>query len=978
MKKPPRTNEFLRRARQERGWTQRRLARELGVEEQTVRSWELGTRFPSLEFRSRLCALFLKTPEELGLQLPQKDEQISQQPPLPTALPIDSSQLTASQVDRSQPIVLPVDPLLPLPREENGINGHAVQPWQRGSSSLVLHQTDRNRQRMLKRMRALWISGVLEHSLYRATLIMLGLQEQPDAVENPWQLAMQEADLPPRPLPAGTRITQVYDEADGQLLILGEPGAGKTTLLLELARDLLDRAEDDQSHPIPVIFDLSSWAVKQHSLAEWVAEELESKYWVPRKIGQEWIDTNQLLLLLDGLDEVAETARSACVKALNAYQQTHEFGPFVVCCRKEEYEAVSTRVILQQAVVVQPLTPEQIDAYLSHTGGQLEAVRRELNEDSQMREMVTTPLMLNIVTLVYQGKANAPFPIASLLVMRRERVLAMYVKRMLARRATKTRYTEEQMVHWLAWLAYQLVHHNQTEFHPQWLQPDWLPDGWFRRFYRHAVTWLFYGIIFSVNAVVFAWLRGKTPGGFGGNFAKGILRWLSGGSFGPRNEILGWMAPGLGGGLSGGTTAAIVSATVSLVILVALCRSDTSGTERTQAQFLQAIISGVRNGIVTGEIGGLVGGLLCQVLLGWADGLISGLGYGAVGGLLVGLVSGIASALEGRQMHLIAAPSPRSTFVRRIWLFVHRLFLLQWADRLIIGLLAGLSFGFVSSWLIGVKSGMVSGLVDGVMTFLILGLGVIPGFGGRRGGGLVAGLGVEIRPVKIVLWSWRSMVQGLVRNVKDGAPLGFATMGSLVMCFVLMSGRLYGIQHAVAFGLTFGLIGGLTAGLTILLFGGLEGWSTTLLDEQTFVHPGQGIRRALFHGLLAGIIGGISSGLISGFVSDCIFLLVGRLSSALALGTAYGLVFGVIFAVLFWLAGGGRTWMEHSLLRFLLWCAGCAPLDYPAFLDSSVERILLRRKGGRYIFVHRLLLDYFASLYTTNKTSSSRKNSRSA
>ncbi len=54
-----------------------------------------------------------------------------------------------------------------------------------------------------------------------------------------------------------------YDEADGALLILGEPGSGKTTLLLELARDLLDRAEQDETHRMPVVFNLSSWAVKQ-------------------------------------------------------------------------------------------------------------------------------------------------------------------------------------------------------------------------------------------------------------------------------------------------------------------------------------------------------------------------------------------------------------------------------------------------------------------------------------------------------------------------------------------------------------------------------------------------------------------------------------------------------------------------------------------------------------------------------------------
>ncbi len=147
-------------------------------------------------------------------------------------------------------------------------------------------------------MRSRWIAGVLASSLHYAALIRLNLQAQPDAVENPWRLFVAESDLPPRLLPAGMQITPVYDEADGELLILGEPGAGKTTLLLELARDLLDRAEQDPNHLIPVIFNLSSWAIGQQPLAEWLVEELNTKYRVSRKIGQEWIDTNQLISCL--------------------------------------------------------------------------------------------------------------------------------------------------------------------------------------------------------------------------------------------------------------------------------------------------------------------------------------------------------------------------------------------------------------------------------------------------------------------------------------------------------------------------------------------------------------------------------------------------------------------------------------------------------------------------------------------------------
>ncbi len=61
------------------------------------------------------------------------------------------------------------------------------------------------------------------------------------------------------------------------LLVLGEPGAGKTTMLLELARDLLSRAERDPIKPMPVIFSLSAWTEAKPSLAEWLVDELNAK-----------------------------------------------------------------------------------------------------------------------------------------------------------------------------------------------------------------------------------------------------------------------------------------------------------------------------------------------------------------------------------------------------------------------------------------------------------------------------------------------------------------------------------------------------------------------------------------------------------------------------------------------------------------------------------------------------------------------------
>lgn len=70
----------------------------------------------------------------------------------------------------------------------------------------------------------------------------------------------------------------------------------------------------------------SSWAEKQKPLVEWLVDELNAKYTVPKKIAQAWVEGDELLLL-DGLDEVKAERREACVGAINAFRQEHGLVP---------------------------------------------------------------------------------------------------------------------------------------------------------------------------------------------------------------------------------------------------------------------------------------------------------------------------------------------------------------------------------------------------------------------------------------------------------------------------------------------------------------------------------------------------------------------------------------------------------------------------------------------------------------------------
>jgi predicted NACHT family NTPase len=168
----------------------------------------------------------------------------------------------------------------------------------------------RDRKHFLARVRAYWIEEKLKQSLQGTARIALGLKYHSAILASPQQAVLQTEDM---------SITQAFDTAAGKLLILGEEGAGKTTLLLELTRDLLERAEKDEDHPMPVVLNLSSWSVKSQALTEWIIEELQNEeYEVPSKVAEGWVKGDQLLLLLDGLDEMSEEARGRCIEAINS------------------------------------------------------------------------------------------------------------------------------------------------------------------------------------------------------------------------------------------------------------------------------------------------------------------------------------------------------------------------------------------------------------------------------------------------------------------------------------------------------------------------------------------------------------------------------------------------------------------------------------------------------------------------------------
>src|SRR2546422_697167 len=134
----------------------------------------------------------------------------------------------------------------------------------------------RTRQAFLDRVWAQRIVNTLERSIEYAAEMRLGLLNTPGLVAPSSSQSTAKAGENVQGIEAA------YEQAGGQLVIVGGPGSGKTTEALRLMRPLLDVARGDASAPAPELFPLASWAKHGKPLLYWLGDPLPLRTgWLP-------------------------------------------------------------------------------------------------------------------------------------------------------------------------------------------------------------------------------------------------------------------------------------------------------------------------------------------------------------------------------------------------------------------------------------------------------------------------------------------------------------------------------------------------------------------------------------------------------------------------------------------------------------------------------------------------------------------------
>lgn len=226
------------------------------------------------------------------------------------------------------------------------------------------------------------------------------------------------------------------DAGNGQtsrvLAVIGGPGSGKTTLARKTALTMCEHRWRTGKRRLPVLLYLRDHAAAL--LAEnppGLAELAVSAGWLDGKVSARWLDRQldkgRCVVLLDGLDEVADQAdRVRVVNWVRRQTQRHPHNIYVVTSRPHGYQ--SNPLPDAEVLQVRRFTGEQIHRFLRQWSHAIESRARSgsgrevvqaaernafdlqarLRDRPELYDLAANPLLLTMIANVHRYRGQLP------------------------------------------------------------------------------------------------------------------------------------------------------------------------------------------------------------------------------------------------------------------------------------------------------------------------------------------------------------------------------------------------------------------------------------------------------------------------------------------------------------------------------------------------------------------------------------------
>jgi energy-coupling factor transporter ATP-binding protein EcfA2 len=203
------------------------------------------------------------------------------------------------------------------------------------------------------------------------------------------------------------------------IVILGDPGSGKSTLLRYLA---VKWAQQQATEQIPLLIELRRYSESKTNgeCKDFVEFVHRGSNWVGHLDQQQlddWLNRGQVLILLDGLDEVVERQqRGTVLTQIHSFTQRYPQVPVILTSRVIGYNAQTLRDAGFYHYMLQDLDETQIQAFIQHWHdltyrNEAEKQRKQkrlqqaISDSKAIQELAGNPLLLTLMAILNRGKS---------------------------------------------------------------------------------------------------------------------------------------------------------------------------------------------------------------------------------------------------------------------------------------------------------------------------------------------------------------------------------------------------------------------------------------------------------------------------------------------------------------------------------------------------------------------------------------------
>ncbi|MCA2625559.1 MAG: NACHT domain-containing protein [Microcystis sp. M20BS1] len=200
------------------------------------------------------------------------------------------------------------------------------------------------------------------------------------------------------------------------LMVLGDPGIGKSTFLRKVGLEALKGNKDSYQHSLtPVLLELKNFKENEINIQVLIEEEFKICGFpnVEKNISNK-LEKGELLILLDGLDEVPTANVYNVIEKIKDFVDRYHKNRFILSCRT----AARTHLRRFTDIEIVEFDDQQIQSFIEHWfSSELDRKNEtakncwellQKEEYKSAKELAHTPLLLTFLCLVYDENQSFP------------------------------------------------------------------------------------------------------------------------------------------------------------------------------------------------------------------------------------------------------------------------------------------------------------------------------------------------------------------------------------------------------------------------------------------------------------------------------------------------------------------------------------------------------------------------------------------